>query len=79
MAAASAIRLGVKEDMDDPKICVALGNWYRELHAKGREYIVKDHNAMYSETDCLTRESMEYVMHRTHTEQLSMETKYGRC
>ena len=78
----STLRLAEKSDMKDKKICHTLGEWYRLLHEKGKEYLCKNQNDMYMETDCITAENIETIKRKTHTGSnrawLLLETEIGQ-
>ena len=58
IAASQELRLGTEEDLDDPEVIRALARWYRELHARGAEYVRLHGEGMYDEDDLFTRENV---------------------
>jgi len=61
----SVYRLGIPEDMSNPKITALLGQWYKTLHENGRLY--KNLHQLYDECDCLTADKLNMLMSVTDT------------
>ncbi len=60
-------RLGVESDMNDPEVMQAVAKWYKELHTKGGEYLLRNTTALYDETDMLTLDNIEKIAEVTNT------------
>lgn len=63
----SNMRLAVKEDMNDSRICYTLGKWYKNLHEKGKDYVKLYGKGMYMESDCITYENIQLIKKKTST------------
>lgn len=61
----SAYRLGIAEDMANPKIAGLVADWYKILHENGREYA--NSHPLYDECDCLTMENIRAIQGKTDT------------
>lgn len=59
--ARSRWRLAERADMDSCKTARNLADWYKKLHARGREYAAAHGRKMYSERDLFTRENAARV------------------
>ena len=64
----SIYRLGIPEDMNNPKITAAIAKWYKTLHEKGRKYA--NLHQLYDECDCITSENINIVIEVTGTRDL---------
>ena len=60
-------RLGVENDMGDPRAARAIAKWYRALHEKGSAYLSGKEISMYDESDVITPENMKLVAEKTGT------------
>ncbi len=63
----ASLRLGLRPDMDDPAVAVALARWYRQLHTQGRAYAAAHGGELYDETDVITAENLRVVAEKTGT------------
>jgi hypothetical protein len=61
----SDYRLGIAEDLNDPKIAVLVAIWYRKLHENGHKYA--NEHMLYDECDCLTLDNISYIKEQTGT------------
>lgn len=65
----ASLRLGLRQDMDDPAVAVPLARWYRQLHAQGRAYAAAHGAELYDEADVITAESLRGIAAKTDTRQ----------
>jgi len=66
----SIYRLGIAEDMSNPKITALIAAWHKALHEKGRGY--KNLHQLYDECDCITTENIKMAMEATGTNNLQV-------
>jgi len=66
----SKYRLGIAEDMSNPKITALIAAWHKALHEKGWGY--ENLHQLYDECDCITPENIEMVMDATETNHLQV-------
>lgn len=52
-------RLGMPEDLSNPKVIEAIAKWYRLLHTRGERYVQEFGDELYGEWDCFTRENLD--------------------
>ena len=64
------LRLGRREDMDNPGVAACLARWYRELHGRGKPYAARHGQSLYDETDAITLENMRTIAGITGTAQI---------
>lgn len=67
LAQSETLRLGQKDDMDDPAVAARLADWYGELHKRGRAYVAAHGQGMYDEADALTEANMNAITIKTGT------------
>ncbi len=67
VTASAEYRLGVESDMNDPGVMQAVAKWYKELHTKGGEYLLRNTTALYDETDMFTLDNIEKIAEMTNT------------
>jgi len=60
-------RLGIKQDLSDPKTARAIAHWYKILHDKGRQYLHTHNVNLYSEFGTVTPQNMELVAQKSDT------------
>jgi len=61
----SIYRLGIADDMSNPKITALIASWHKALHEKGQRY--EKLHQLYDECDCITPEKIKMVMNATDT------------
>lgn len=64
IAASDHWRLGVSEDLADPKVAAAIARWYKKLHNNGRGEVTEE---MYDESDLFTLENIRFLRSFTKT------------
>ena len=60
-------RLGTEFDLNDADVARAVAGWYKILHNKGKSFLEKYRQTLYSEMDLVTLENIEFVKSRTST------------
>lgn len=61
-------RLAVLGDIESTHMMQNVARWYKTLHQKGRGFVARSKEAMYSELDVLTRDNLRIIRQRTGTE-----------
>lgn len=64
IAESDELRLGCREDLDDPDVIRAIAVWYRTLHSNGRNYVREHGEGMYEEWDQFTLDNIEMIGER---------------
>ncbi|QQK06931.1 hypothetical protein [Miniphocaeibacter halophilus] len=63
------LRLGIREDMNNPKVMYNLGKWYKKLHLEGEKFVSNNTNIkMYSPLNYITIENINKLATWTSTE-----------
>lgn len=70
ISASENLRLGVKEDLSDPKVAKALAKWYKYLHFAGYGYIDEFGEDFYSENALITKDNIVLIKSKTNTKHL---------
>lgn len=61
-------RMGTENDLADPVCARHIAKWYKKLHAKGYDYILRGGENLYSETDFFTLHAIDEIKRRTDTQ-----------
>lgn len=72
VAVSAEYRLGVKDDLKDPRVARSVAKWYKELHSKGARYLADNNIPMYDESDAITLPNMEFVAMKSDTKDNSL-------